>query len=119
MEIIKHLTINGRKADMWMTRDAEGRKTYTVNTRNEDGSASEPTGNAMRTSQKVAIEEAREYSYAAICDKLGMDPDIHFVSVNSRGEIGFTAGKPEEIKLLIQRASESGMQASKSLLRHA
>ena len=36
----------------------------------------------------------------AVASELGFDPSSNFVTVNDRGEVGFTAGKPNEIETL-------------------
>lgn len=58
-------------------------------------------------------------NYDDICKKLGMDPSIRFVHITTRGTIGFTAGKPEEIRLLLQRVQAAGLKPSAALIRAA
>lgn len=59
--------------------------------------------------------------YSAICDSLGLIAGIHFVRVSidrdGRERVGFTVGKPEEIRLLYERASRVGMLRSAGLIR--
>lgn len=57
--------------------------------------------------------------YRAICSKLGMNADIHFVCVTNRGSITFTIGKPDEVRLLLRRVRETGMRPAQSLINAA
>ncbi len=64
MEIIKEMTINGLPADMWRSRDAEGRKVYAVTLRGADGTRMEPAEATLHTQQaaieaiKLAVQDA-------------------------------------------------------------
>lgn len=59
--------------------------------------------------------EKKEMSYDEICHKLGISPDVHFVHVTTAGTIGFTVGKPDEIRYLHRMCAENGFRASKDL----
>jgi hypothetical protein len=54
--------------------------------------------------------------YAEVCSRLDMDPSIHFVRLTTRGTIGFTLGKPDELRLLLRRCQETGLKPSRSLI---
>lgn len=56
-----------------------------------------------------------ERSYPDICHELGFLAETHFVQVNSAGSIGFTCGKPSEIRALAAAVSEHGYRPSKTL----
>lgn len=56
-----------------------------------------------------------ERSYPDICHELGFLAETHFVQVNSVGSIGFTCGKPSEIRALAAAVSEHGYRPSKTL----
>lgn len=53
--------------------------------------------------------------YEAVCKMLGMDSSIHFVKINRGGYIGFSCGKPDEIKLLYSRVISAGFRPSAGL----
>ena len=54
--------------------------------------------------------------YYRHCAVLGMDAAINFVTFSPRfREVGFTAGKPEEILLLANRARANGYKLSRGL----
>jgi hypothetical protein len=119
MEIVKNIKINGRETQLWMTRDAEGRKTYCVSGRNADGSADEPTGNGMQTTQKAAIESAKEAEYEQVCDQLGFRAACRMVKIHANGSIGFWAGKPEEVRNLLNAVRNAGMRPHPGLVAAA
>lgn len=54
-------------------------------------------------------------SYEDICKDLGFLPEIHFVKVK-RAKIGFTLGKPHEIKALYAAVVENGYEPSNELI---
>ena len=51
----------------------------------------------------------------AVASELGFDPSSNFVTVNDRGEVGFTAGKPNEIETLAFRAVRAGYRITTGL----
>jgi hypothetical protein len=53
-------------------------------------------------------------TYVQVCEKLGIDSTIHFVTWE-RGRVGFTCGKPEEIRYLQRRCKQFGFKMTKSL----
>jgi len=63
MQVIKEVTIKGRKADMWESRDAEGRKVYAVSFPLKDGTRVQPIV-IFHRSQKAAIRDAHNLGVA-------------------------------------------------------
>ena len=59
-----------------------------------------------------------ETKYITICKELGVRPDINFVRVLPGGAIDWTAGKPEEVRLLAIRAKAKGYKLSRNLRQH-
>lgn len=55
------------------------------------------------------------YKYIEACNRLRFRPEIHFVKLNSSGSIGFTIGKPEEIRSLGRAVDREGMKLSVAL----
>ena len=53
--------------------------------------------------------------YIETCKRLGFRPEIQFVKLNSNGSIGFTCGKPEEIRSLARAVEREGMKMSVAL----
>lgn len=53
-----------------------------------------------------------------VAHQLGFDPNIGFVTVE-RGRIGFSSGKPEEIRVLAARATAAGYRLTAALRRAA
>jgi hypothetical protein len=51
----------------------------------------------------------------AIVKLLGFQPEIHFVTIERGGAIGFSAGKPEEIQSLARAVQKYGFKMSKGL----
>jgi hypothetical protein len=51
---------------------------------------------------------------AKVATQLGFDPQIGFVTVE-RGRIGFSIGKPEEIRALAARATAAGYKITAAL----
>lgn len=43
--------------------------------------------------------------------------DVHFVKITSRGTITFSAGKPQEVRALLNAVVEHGYKPAKSLLK--
>lgn len=64
-----------------------------------------------------AKEEDAMTKYESMCQKLGYRPEVGFVKLTSRGTIGFTLGKPEEIRTLYHRVLDAGMRPSKNLCK--
>lgn len=52
--------------------------------------------------------------YVATCKQLGFDAAMKFVEIK-RGKIGFTCGKPEEIRALRRAAIDAGFAITKGL----
>ncbi len=63
--------------------------------------------------------EIKKMNYAAVCHKLGIDASIHFVEVHEDGKIGFTCGKPDEVKALLASVREKGMIPTDGLFQAA
>lgn len=59
----------------------------------------------------------KQARYEAICEQLGFDASVKFVTVSRRGGIGFTCGKPEEIQALLRSVRREGMRPSASLIK--
>jgi len=55
--------------------------------------------------------------YEEICERLGFIARLGFVKVHPGGAIGFTAGKPEEIRALAAAVEREGMKMAKTLRR--
>ena len=53
-----------------------------------------------------------------VASQLGFDPEIGFVTVE-RGRIGFSIGKPQEIRALAARATAAGYKLTAALRRAA
>ena len=53
-----------------------------------------------------------------VASQLGLDPEIGFVTVE-RGRIGFSIGKPQEIRALAARATAAGYKLTAALRRAA
>lgn len=53
--------------------------------------------------------------YVAICNRLGFRTDSRFVRVKPGGAIGFTAGKPDEIRALGRAVRREKMKMSRDL----
>ena len=53
--------------------------------------------------------------YTEVCKDLGVNPEIHFVTVTNRGTISFTIGKPDEIKTLRKAVINKGYKPSRKL----
>lgn len=49
-----------------------------------------------------------------VCDTLGYAAEVGFVTVE-RGRVGFSAGRPEEIRTLARRAREAGYRITAAL----
>ncbi len=54
--------------------------------------------------------------YEALCRKLGFLPGAKFVTLRDDGTIGFTVGKPAEIKSLVMRACKIGEPIEKDAM---
>lgn len=57
----------------------------------------------------------KKTSYIDRCNQLGFVPESHFVKINANGSIGFTAGKPEEIRHLFLNVLSAGLRPSAAL----
>ena len=53
--------------------------------------------------------------YIQVCRDLGFIPEVEFVKIHPGGAIGFTAGKPDEIRALAAAATAHGYKLSKGL----
>lgn len=53
---------------------------------------------------------------AEIAKRLGVDPDVKFVKLTSRGTVSFTVGKPNEILSLWRAVRSAGLQPSRKLV---
>lgn len=49
-----------------------------------------------------------------VCDALGYAAEVGFVTVE-RGRVGFSSGRPEEIRTLARRAREAGYRITGTL----
>jgi hypothetical protein len=65
------------------------------------------------------MKKASKKNYESICRELGFIPDVHFVEITNRGTITFTAGKPQEVKALLQAVRNCGYIPAKSLIKAA
>jgi hypothetical protein len=54
-------------------------------------------------------------TYETICRRLGFNAAVRFVKVLPGGAIGFTAGKPEEIRSLRAACVREGFKMSRNL----
>jgi hypothetical protein len=61
--------------------------------------------------------EKVEMNYKDVCKELGYKPDVNFVKVNNQGYIGFTVGKPDEIRRLYRNVTNKGFTPSKSFTK--
>ena len=59
--------------------------------------------------------EKKPMTYDDVCHALGISPEVKFVKVTPAGTIGFTAGKPEEVRHLHWMCRQNGFRASKEL----
>jgi hypothetical protein len=57
--------------------------------------------------------------YRETCARLGFDPDVKFVEILPDGTIGYTCGKPDEVRALLAACKRTGLKASKALRRAA
>jgi hypothetical protein len=53
--------------------------------------------------------------YEEVCEDLGIRPEVHFVRLLPGGAIGYSAGKPEEVRDLARRADAKGYRLSADL----
>jgi hypothetical protein len=70
----------------------------------------------IRISKEAAPDGKALMPYAVICHALGFDPASEFVAVRN-GRIGFTAGKPEEVKTLLHNVKCCGFVPTPGLVR--
>lgn len=64
------------------------------------------------------MDRERFDAIEGICDRLGYDAAIGFVTIE-RGRVGFSFGKPGEIRALAHRATEAGYALTAGLRRAA
>ena len=64
------------------------------------------------------MDRERLDALEGICDRLGYDPNTGFVTLE-RGRIGFSFGKPGEIRALARLATEAGYALTAGLRRAA
>lgn len=60
-----------------------------------------------------------EMQYNDVCKTLGFIPDIGFVEITNRGTIGFSVGKPSEVKDLLSACRREGYVPSGRLEKAA
>lgn len=67
--------------------------------------------------ERAALPPAAGQStrYIEVCKQLGFSPEVHFVKLNPGGSIGFTAGKPDEIRSLLAACERHGLRPSRGL----
>ena len=58
-----------------------------------------------------------ETDYSEICKLLGFDASSKFVEITKNGSVGFTCGKPDEIRALYHASVTNGLRPSRELLR--
>ena len=54
-------------------------------------------------------------TYEEICRDLGFIPETHFVTVNTCGAIGFSAGKRDEIRQLYRAIHRKGYKPTRAI----
>jgi hypothetical protein len=64
----------------------------------------------MKTSFNKSVDRGRK-----IASALGFDPEMGFVTLSQSGCVGFTCGKPEEIRELRSAAKIAGYKITRSL----
>lgn len=62
----------------------------------------------------MAAKRVKAADYEKICRELGFLPEVNFIEIKN-GYIGFTCGKPHEIKALYKAVTEAGYAPSKGL----
>jgi len=65
----------------------------------------------LRNGEKVKM------NYEDVCKELGYKSDVNFVKVDDQGYIGFTVGRPDEIRELYSRLNNKGFIPSKSFTK--
>ena len=65
------------------------------------------------------IRKADPKHYVSICKELGMRADLGFVEITPKGEISFSVGKPDDVRMLLQRARYRGYAIAPQLARAA
>jgi hypothetical protein len=55
--------------------------------------------------------------YQEVCKALGFLPEVQFVKLNRGGSIGFTCGRPQEIRALLKAVNALGLTPSKALVQ--
>ena len=60
-----------------------------------------------------------EMQYKDVCKTLGFIPEVRFVEITNRGTIGFSIGKPHEVKALLSACERCGFVPSKKLVEAA
>ena len=54
-----------------------------------------------------------------IAKRLGYRPEVGFVQATKTGTVGFSCGKPEEVRELLRRVRAAGLRPSRNLIRAA
>ena len=62
------------------------------------------------------MDRGRVAALEGICDRLGYDAAVGFVTIE-RGRVGFSSGKPGEIRALARLATEAGYALTAGLRR--
>jgi hypothetical protein len=57
--------------------------------------------------------------YNEVCGILGVEPSINFVRIHADGSIGFSCGKPDEVRWLLRQCKRKGLRPNKSLIEAA
>lgn len=60
-----------------------------------------------------------ERTYEELCHELEFVPSAHFVEIEQDGTIGFTIGKPDEIRHLLFMIRQMGYVPSKEMMETA
>lgn len=65
----------------------------------------------------VPVRQVKQkMTYEEVCKELGdYIPSVGFIKITTRGTIGFTLGKPHEIRTLLRNVRVHGFVASKKL----
>ena len=59
------------------------------------------------------MRKAIKANYKEICEELGFNAECGFVKITSAGTIGFTVGKPDEIRALYRAVINAGYKPTK------
>lgn len=76
---------------------------------------------AGRFPERLGSEGRKQMTkkYEALCARLGFSSTANFVRVHRGGAIGFTAGKPAEVRQLLAAVRSAGMRPAKGLVAAA